>query len=75
MKKHILRWLMRYLISHIPDGLYCTGCPFLDIDPDGEPQNNGYCHYMGWGDDSELANTLLWNGCKECCLNYGDLDD
>lgn len=39
----------KYFINpkqYIPEGIYCSGCPFHDIDETLPVQENGYCHYL-----------------------------
>ena len=69
----------------IPDGIYCykpnydsdsifdmTGylCPFWDMKNNTE----GYCHYLEIGDWDEEGTFLLWDMCKECCVNCNYID-
>jgi len=63
----------RELAKHIPLGVYCYDengrCPFWDIDMDAPPQQNGYCHLLGSGDNEDEGLGLLWDQCKICGLN------
>lgn len=76
--------------SLIPSGMYCHGhivytkkgtqgiCPYWDYDDEKPRQENGYCHFLGWGDWAPIAGngntgpafTLLWDQCKECGIKF-----
>jgi hypothetical protein len=68
----------RFLKSSIPHGSYCyfgsglkpgSNCPFWDIDLTARDKDNGYCHYLGSGDNDDEAFGLLWDQCKACGIN------
>lgn len=56
------------------DTFYCQGCKYSTYSKLARfffgSQCDGYCYYLGRGDFSLLHPTdLLWDGCKECCIN------
>lgn len=56
----------------IPEGPYCTGCPFWGKDETKPPQGNGYCRLLGKGDwdfAKEGYLSHLWDQVKECGIN------
>lgn len=68
--------------SKIPVGLYCYKikkikefsieidcCPYWDINLTKPDQENGYCHYLGYGDWEAEHLSLLWDQVKECGIN------
>lgn len=76
-KTKLPKWVQWFFI---PVGYYCyrildinilTGkimirdCPFRSIDSSKPKQENGYCSYLGYGDEDSRAG-LLWDGVKEC---------
>lgn len=57
------------------DTFYCDDCLFYNRSKIAQffygEQCCGYCYYLGKGDFSFLQPTdLLWDGCKECGVNY-----
>ena len=55
--------------------LYCNGCPYYSSSKLADTilgdQYSGYCYYLNRGDYSFSRPTdLLWDGCKECDINY-----
>lgn len=58
MIKKIIKFLQLHLYHRwrIPKGDYCyfdrrsNPCPYWDIREDWPEQENGYCHFLGWGD-------------------------
>ena len=58
--------------SRIPKGCYCYDengiCPFWCREPTQQPQEDGYCSYLGKG-DWQLSCGLLWDQVKECGVN------
>ncbi len=77
--------------SLIPEGMYCHAscmpdvdgyryvCPYWDYDDEKPHQENGYCHFLEWGDwdpptagngNTGPAFTLLWDKCKECGIKF-----
>ena len=74
-------------IDFIPYGMYCYEildvdiengkiniklCPYWDRDEERPEQENGYCHYLGYGDWESEGTSLLWDQCKECQVNLFD---
>jgi thymidine kinase len=67
--------------SIVPEGMYCytivkptknghtiKTCPYFDRLKDADSQENGYCHFLEKGDNTEHQG-LLWNMCKDCGIN------
>jgi len=53
-------------------------CPYREIREDKPKQMCGYCHYLEAGDWEEDGTLLVWDGVKECGVNYElekDCDD
>lgn len=67
-----------YKPNHDSDSIYeITGylCPLWDNDKTKPHMENGYCHYLQIGDDWDAEYlTLLWDMCKECDINYNELE-
>ena len=68
--------------SDIPTGPYCYHikeikgekiethtCPFWELREDKHEQENGYCHYLKFGDWESEGISLLWDMVKECGIN------
>lgn len=56
----------------IPQGPYCTGCPFWKKDENKPSQENGYCDLLQKGDwdfAREGYLSFLWDQVKECDIN------
>ena len=66
------------LQQQIPKGLYCYDekgkCPFWELKKGKSKQENGYCHYLDWGDWMSADGGLLWDQCKACGINE-DLEE
>lgn len=68
------------VVSTVPEGIYCHGvkdghrftCPYWEIVPGKETQNNGYCGLLRQGDWEEKGSGLLWDQVKDCDVNYKD---
>ena len=74
--------------SVIPRGPYCyelvTGdfmglgrlvrkwCPYSRVLRGHSRQESGWCDYLETGDSEENCTVLLWDGCKECGINWDD---
>lgn len=60
----------------IPRGPYCYDengvCPFWCREPTKQPQEDGYCSYLGKGDWQLEGFSLLWDQVKECDVNDDD---
>lgn len=61
-----------WMEDDIPHGPYCYDengiCPWWRQDTSKPKQENGYCLYLKVG-DWDLPIGLLWDQCKECCVN------
>ena len=62
--------------SVIPKGVYCHDeddirkiCPYWHLIPQHREQENGYCHFMKFGDWEGSFFSLLWDQVKECGIN------
>lgn len=59
--------------SKIPKGPYCYDdrglCPFWEKRKDKPYQEDGYCHYLNFGDWESETFSLLWDQVKECGIN------
>jgi hypothetical protein len=72
--------MLKVLHQQIPKGLYCYDekglCPFWEAIKGKPEQENGYCHYLNWGDWMPNGG-LLWDQCKLCGINedLGELED
>ena len=59
----------------IPKGDYCYDsksgivCIYWEIWEDKPSQDNGFCHYLEWGDWTHPTVGLLWDQIKECGIN------
>jgi hypothetical protein len=51
-----------------------NACPFRVRIPNRPEQGSGYCLHMQKGDWGENGTVLLWDQCKECGINYDDID-
>lgn len=74
--------------SLIPEGLYCDGCPYYHWRPIVYPNEPGcpsmtargiaFCDVLQTDDNGLYKQghrwCLLWDGCKECSINYGSLE-
>lgn len=71
-------------ITQIPEGDYCytllaivrngrgmkiKTCPYWELMLDKPEQDNGYCHYLKYGDWEHNGLGLLWDQVKECGVN------
>lgn len=62
-----------YTIERVEDGkVYTKNCPYWSRNKDKEDWENGYCSYLEQGDWEVEGLSLLWDGCKECNINWGD---
>ena len=62
-----------YCYTHI-DNIFCI-CPYWEMRPDKEYQENGYCHFMEKGDWDFEDMSLLFDQCKECGINLDEEND
>lgn len=68
-------WYCYTVLSAEEDGrLRTRRCPYWDTDPERDPMETGYCHYMKAGDADEGGLSMLWDQVKECTLNLGEDD-
>lgn len=62
----------------IPKGPYCYDdrglCPFWEKREGKPSQEDGYCHYLNFGDWESETLSLLWDQVKECGIN-DDFDE
>lgn len=58
----------------IPEGIYCNGCTFHDIDDELSSQENGYCHYLK-KNDIELSNERMIRDSNDKIISQKDKDD
>lgn len=45
-------------------------CIWWSYNPNKPYQNNGYCHYLEYGDWEDVGFGLLWDKCKECGVKF-----